>query len=1599
MLQRKRGRRAVAAAMSCKGAAARILLSIVLTLGMVVAVPATAFAFDGPRQDAYNAAPASGASDDPYRILVTKIGDPEQTRPSAFWSGTGNNAASGEESFVPFSVAFEQRAGNIVDGALVSSMTFDMHDGAGRHEGAAALGPVLPKASGGPADVWGGLESSQQSDWTYAFRLSPYTAQDTSTGDLRIAFAWHGCFATYFDNWEYAFDAVRATSGLSKDKQVKAGDTVTMSYYGGYDVGQTSRGTGYGIDFSTTSTTNTSSSASSVLGDPSSIGYEAVVGEDGFARFSGMDSPQYGGNYTVSIKEHAAKPDEPVRWDASAAQDGSIWATAVRNADGTTHTLTFEGAGAMRDYASADEAPWRSSFAATITAAVIGDGITSIGENALGLERLATVKGGNALATVRDRAFDGAFNLTGIDLSACTLAHVSQDSFGGQKSQVKTKRTVYVKDADSAIAMAGYTSDVASLTAVAVMNGGTFAEGTPFESGKLASPAKDGYTFVTWTSDHDLMHPVSIWKPLTDYPLYAKFVKKSEIEEPVAYSGNQGFDQTVTLLDVGKLPSTSTKNTDIMFYGETDTVFDNRFITPFEGSQDIVFAFNMGRGGNANGGDGSYQKSFSLPYVSIVDASGNVVASYDGGNGTLKLFSTVFDGQDGKVGGNVITAFRIGVDAGALPAGTYTLRFDKGFGANNGISFLGKNVEFRFEVGYAERYRLAYAFDDDTHTATVRGIEALAGYPLDVVVPATTSTGVSQAGYSVTGVAPDAFRGGGALIRSVELPASVAVVGDRAFAGLSALESVRVLAAGDSAAPLWGHGVFSDSADCLLYGFAQSSCAAAAGAYGNMTFASLEDGMYVNNRPVHDGDAVALTKDDADAVVRIVKDGRIVTDNYRGVITNTNVASHADTTSYGWNKLRGQANGKADLVIRTADGTQAAVLGVKCSGFDADASTSRSVVTLPQGNGATIRLDGVGIVETVLYDETLDHFDNYLQDPVPAEGARFSLALGGPGASWGPTHSGWNWQAFKERVDAGLSIVDADGITVATLGNGLYWEALTTSSTVVLGVDPGVLESGSTYTLIADASLTGHNVAASLLKPVHWTFMAAPSDISGCTVADIDPQTWTGEALEPEVRVLAAVPERQMWDDGSKTVSVTPATTRELTSDNFAVSYADNTEVGTATATASGRGSYVGKAEAAFAIVEAPADRAALNETIANIKAYRDGLRISADGSDVPPGETWATSANLAELQAEIDRAQAVADKEGATQREVDAAKAALEAAQKEFDEKSTNTAAPTKVALNGDIAQATRELSRVTVADDGADVVQGRYWASAAQVASMQGDIASAQAVADRADATQGDIDGARQELAEAKGRFFGSAVQQANVDISVLDEVYRSAHADRAGTAVSGDGDDVYTTERWVAEADADALDAALVAAHEAMISTTRTQNSVDAAIDTLQAARVSFEGAKQYGSKPDPRALAAATDEARALLGSVAVDADAAHVAEGSYWVTQEVYDAYAQAIETAQTVLDNADSAQDEFDAALRDLANAAATFSAAQQLGTKLVMSGDSTGNDGVALGGSQQGEGKELAATGDGTPLVPVGITALLALIGIIRWRRGETGS
>ncbi len=225
----------------------------------------------------------------------------------------------------------------------------------------------------------------------------------------------------------------------------------------------------------------------------------------------------------------------------------------------------------------------------------------------------------------------------------------------------------------------------------------------------------------------------------------------------------------------------------------------------------------------------------------------------------------------------------------------------------------------------------------------------------------------------------------------------------------------------------------------------------------------------------------------------------------------------------------------------------------------------------------------------------------------------------------------------------------------------------------------------------------------------------------------------------------------------------------------------------------------------------------------------------------------------------------------------------------------------------------------------------------------------------------------------------FKATTVTPPTVDKTELTAAIEAAEAiDTTSVAVSEDGTDVPTSEKWIAKSVKDAFDKALADAQAVADKANATQTEVDEAKEALTEAADALKAAIENaanGTKPvtkdDLTAAIAAADKA---AKAITVDTDAKNVKKGTKWVTAEVKEAYETAIAAAQAVADNADATADEVAQALADLNTATRTFEAAQQDGTKASRP---TGGGGIPGGvGVDNNTNKKNETLSDGTKRV-----------------------
>lgn len=194
------------------------------------------------------------------------------------------------------------------------------------------------------------------------------------------------------------------------------------------------------------------------------------------------------------------------------------------------------------------------------------------------------------------------------------------------------------------------------------------------------------------------------------------------------------------------------------------------------------------------------------------------------------------------------------------------------------------------------------------------------------------------------------------------------------------------------------------------------------------------------------------------------------------------------------------------------------------------------------------------------------------------------------------------------------------------------------------------------------------------------------------------------------------------------------------------------------------------------------ADKTALTAALTAAEAAAKDVAVSTDGKDVAPASKWVTAADKEVLDAAIAAAQAVAEKADATQDEVDAAVAALNDAVKTFEAAKKDGAkedepAPVEVdktALTAALTAAADAKKDVTVNEGNeSEVDNGVKFVNKASMDALDAAIAAAQAVADKADATQAEVDKAAADL-KAAAETFTKAVKTGTRTGKPVDETY---------------------------------------------------------------------------------------------------------------------------------------------------------------------------------------------------------------------------------
>ncbi|GHT73761.1 hypothetical protein FACS1894124_2620 [Spirochaetia bacterium] len=176
-----------------------------------------------------------------------------------------------------------------------------------------------------------------------------------------------------------------------------------------------------------------------------------------------------------------------------------------------------------------------------------------------------------------------------------------------------------------------------------------------------------------------------------------------------------------------------------------------------------------------------------------------------------------------------------------------------------------------------------------------------------------------------------------------------------------------------------------------------------------------------------------------------------------------------------------------------------------------------------------------------------------------------------------------------------------------------------------------------------------------------------------------------------------------------------------------------------------------------------------------------------------------------------------------------------------------------------------------------------------------------------------------------------------------TALRDALKAANTLADSVFPSINGSDVPQSHQWAAQTDINAYLDAIAAAEAVNAKKTSelTQAEVDAAIEALKKATDLFKTKLQDGTKPQvtQSGLEDQIEAAELRLNATEISDDGTELLPYVYWVTNEVFEAYYEAIEAAREAAYNS-ATDDEINQASVDLDVATLTFNTARKPGTR-----------------------------------------------------------
>ena len=197
--------------------------------------------------------------------------------------------------------------------------------------------------------------------------------------------------------------------------------------------------------------------------------------------------------------------------DPDTGVDESLNVTWALTGTSPNYTLTISGTGAMKDYGTPDDLPWKD-YRSSITSVVIEDGVTSIGNMAFegcNNANLTSVTIPASVTSIGDYAFGYCTYLASVTIPVASLTYYGVSAFDNTADGLK----IYVPGSalstyEAATNWSKY-KFVGVYTLTYNLAGGTLPAGKSNPESYIAedknfllnNPTKEGYAFVGWNYD------------------------------------------------------------------------------------------------------------------------------------------------------------------------------------------------------------------------------------------------------------------------------------------------------------------------------------------------------------------------------------------------------------------------------------------------------------------------------------------------------------------------------------------------------------------------------------------------------------------------------------------------------------------------------------------------------------------------------------------------------------------------------------------------------------------------------------------------------------------------------------------------------------------------------------------------------------------------------------------------------------------------------------------------------------------------------------------------------------------------------------------